>query len=1076
MSSVLNRLSLNQKLILLAAIPMLLFVLFGTLRMTELAERYFAAQRNSLAIDITQQVEQLIFEVQKERGLSAGYIGSDQEQFHRRLMAQRTITDEQVSVFLNSRELADFNRSYAQASRQAVNLQQNFEQIKALRAELKQARIDVDQLKADEPQKFYRDFSHHLLVIISQIQMRTQNTLQAKSYHDLINILKIQELAGQERGLMNRLLASSKVEPAAYLALSSVESALDVAEIELVSTALEANLPIIQNSLNNDASHKVSLMREQVRSQIALVALGRQMSEAMGYGGMIHNFKNFLLRGEPEYISAFERNLHKFWLKLNEARQLSYLTSSQLGALEQLASTVEEYHRHLDLLVRLKGEGVPIVEQDRQVRLNDEPMLQALSKLQFQTPIVSSEEWWQASSETIAYLYSASTQLTENIAELSLAQKRESLFYLLLGVLAAICNIILLLVVGRFIVNNLIERISTISTVMQRMAKDTDLQLTVPVDGTDEVAKMSKALNLMLNERLKANRQLNVAEAVFKYCAEGIVVTNKDNHIEAVNPAFTQITGYDFDEVKGRSPSLLNSNQQPHHFYVQMWESLKQYGKWQGEIWNKRKNGQVYPEYLAITVVKDEQGEVIQHIGLFLDISNRKKYEKDIWYKSNYDALTNLPNRQLYNVRLQQMLQIAEQKSCSVSVLFIDLDRFKYVNDIYGHSIGDELLQIVAARLESLLEQYDFVSRLSGDEFVMVMGHVEHQGRIEERAEQIISHLSSPFGINRNEILISASIGVSCYPTNGQEVEVLTRNAETAMYQAKGDGRNNFSFFSSDMNKDMLERITLEQSLRRAVLQQEFCLHYQPIIDNQTEQIIAVEALVRWLDPKKGLIPPDQFIPIAEETGLIEPIGEWVLQQALSDLKGWHEKGYLINMAINVSSRQLVHSHANEFACLLNGLLQKFDIAPQSLHIEITESMLMADTEQALNALNAIRALGVEIYLDDFGTGYSSLSYLKRFPISVIKIDKSFVDNMLEDKADANLIKAIIMMGQSLDMKLVAEGVENMAQQEFLQGLGCDYVQGYLISRPLAEVDIIELLADAAKTQLEEIELNWETA
>ena len=305
---------------------------------------------------------------------------------------------------------------------------------------------------------------------------------------------------------------------------------------------------------------------------------------------------------------------------------------------------------------------------------------------------------------------------------------------------------------------------------------------------------------------------------------------------------------------------------------------------------------------------------------------------------------------------------------------------------------------------------------------------------------------------------------------------MLTRNAETAMYQAKGDGRNNFSFFSADMNKDMLQRITLEQSLRRAVLQQEFCLHYQPIIDNQTGQIIAVEALVRWLDPKKGLIPPDQFIPIAEETGLIEPIGEWVLQQALSDLKGWHEKGYLINMAINVSSRQLVHSHANEFACLLNGLLQKFDIAPQSLHIEITESMLMADTEQALNALNAIRALGVEIYLDDFGTGYSSLSYLKRFPISVIKIDKSFVDNMLEDKADANLIKAIIMMGQSLDMKLVAEGVENMAQQEFLQGLGCDYVQGYLISRPLAEMDIIELLADAAKAQLEEIELNWETA
>ena len=493
-----------------------------------------------------------------------------------------------------------------------------------------------------------------------------------------------------------------------------------------------------------------------------------------------------------------------------------------------------------------------------------------------------------------------------------------------------------------------------------------------------------------------------------------------------------------------------------------MWQSLQTEGKWQGEIWNKRKNGQVYPEYLAITVVKDDAGQIIQHIGLFLDISNRKQYEQDIWYKTHYDQLTNLPNRSLYTIKVQQEMIMAQENNRQVAILFIDLDRFKYTNDIYGHEVGNELLRQVASRLKSLVSKHDFVARLGGDEFIIILPRIRRQHQVQAIADKVNARLASPFGVDGDELMISASIGISLFPENGSSEELLTRNAETAMYQAKNDGRNNYRYYSPEMNEHMLERIQLEQRLRQAVIRQEFCLHYQPIVNLDDRTITGVEALIRWQDPKFGMISPNMFIPIAEETGLIVPIGEWVLQQALTDLAHWHSLGFKISMAINVSGRQLLDQNKTSFKCLLKALLQKNDIEPQYLHIEITESMLMDDTEQCLAALESIRSLGLDIYIDDFGTGYSSLSYLKRFPIAVIKIDKSFVDNMLERESDAKLIKAIVMMGQSLELKLVAEGIETHAQWQMLQALGCDFGQGYLFSHPLPAQELESYLHQQA--------------
>ncbi|MFV7771213.1 EAL domain-containing protein [Shewanella marisflavi] len=1058
MSSMLNRYSLSQKLILLATIPMLLLLIFGSLRMFDLVERQQTAQRNALGVVITEQSQKLIFALQNERGLSAGIVASQGAQFQQRLLAQRSQTDKLLHELLDAPDIAALNRSLNDVDRPSVNLQQSVATIHALADRLKTIRQDIDRGDEGVSFNYYSEFTQHLLVLISQIQSQVQNIQLAKAYNDLIHMLKLQELVGKDRDLMNRLLSADSLDPQAYLSQYAMKNDLLDAFHEMLSTTSAADRALVEETLDNEALQELNEIKERVRGQVSLISMANQLRNRLGFGGLIDHYQDFLLSGEEAHLLLFAEDSLAIQTLLQQAQTLPYLTLHQRQALQTIASTVEQYRQSVDAERAHKRAGNAGPQPElRRSGTEDQAMLAALAQLQQQAPIVSSESWWALSSDALGLMNQASLTLSSNIARVAERQGREAQSLLLLGIVAALCNFLFLVILGRLIVNNLVTRIGTVASLMQRMAQDTQLQLSVPVDGNDEVAKMSMALNAMLSERQKANRELSLASAVFEYCTEGIVVTDRDNLIEAVNPAFTQITGYSLEEVKGRSPAILNSHQQPRHFYEQMWQSLKQYGKWQGEIWNKRKNGQIYPEYLAITVVKDEKGRVVQHIGLFLDISNRKKYEQDIWYKSNYDALTNLPNRQLYNAKLSQMLQLAEQRCCAVAVLFIDLDRFKYINDIYGHAVGDELLQVAAARLESLLEQHDFVARLSGDEFVVVMGHTQHQGEIEQRAKQILKHLSSPFGINRNELLISASVGISCYPGNGSSVEVLTRNAETAMYQAKQDGRNCFGYFSADMNSNMLARITLEQSLRSAVLQHEFCLHYQPIVETSSGEGVAVEALLRWHHPKKGLVSPDEFIPIAEETGLIEPIGEWVIQQALRDLSHWHRQGLMIDMAINVSGRQLNHGDPNHFACMLNGLLQKYDVAPQYVHIEITESILMADTELSLKALTAIRHLGVEIYLDDFGTGYSSLSYLKQFPISVIKIDKSFVYNMMEDRADANLIKAIINMGQSLDMRLVAEGVETESQRSFLQGLGCDFVQGYLISKamPLEEIDPI---------------------
>lgn len=1054
MASVINRISFKNKLLLFAAIPMLLLSLFVSITMSGLLDSFQTAQKNTLTIEVTLEIENLLFELQKERGLTAGFIGSQGEKYQRRLLEQQQQTDLQLNQLLTNNALGEMLSQNTERSRV---LFENFQRIQAIALQLPDIRQNVPQL-GGSPFQYFSEFNYRLLIFISQLQVHTQDPLQSSAYNDLLNVLNIQELAGQERGLVNQLLSAKLMTSNTIITIHAIENELDDSINQLLSTADAEHKQSIRKILSNDTHTQYLVMRQKIKSQIHLVGLAQELNLLLGYGGLIHNFKNYLLRGDLNYFEQFQSDVQQLKNKLSTIEQQHLLTPLQRASITQIRETIEEYQENIFLLKQLKLQGITIQEQDKLVRVDDGPMLASLSKLQLQTPKVDSENWWQVTSKRIDDLHQLSSTISNRIEKLSAQQKNDSLLFLAVGITVTLINILLLFILGRTMVRNLVGSVSAIARDMQKMAQDPHLDLTVTVEGDDEIAQMSQSLNLMLKERLKANNQLNLAAAVFNYSAEGIMVTDKDNCIELVNPAFTQITGYTLEEVKGKKPSMLKSDMQPTGYYQSMWSSLEQSDKWEGEVWNKRKNGQVYPEYLAITVVRDEAGNIVQHIGLFLDISNRKKYEQDIWYKTNYDALTNLPNHHLYTTRLQQEILQSKQRSSQLAILFIDLDRFKYINDIYGHNLGNELLRLVAARLEYLLDKHDFVARYSGDEFVIIKTQVETEEQLKKFTKSVLKHISSPFDLSHNELMISASIGICLYPDNGDDPELLTRNAETAMYKAKGDGRSNYRYFSPEMNANMLERIELEQRLRRAVLQKEFCLNYQPIVTLNDRSIIGVEALIRWQDPKFGLIPPDQFIPLAEETGLIEPIGEWVLEQALIDLHSWHSQGYMINMAVNVSGRQLINGNQISFNRLISKLLKKYGIDAKYLHIEITESMLMEDREQCLHALEAIRDHGMDIYIDDFGTGYSSLSYLKSFPISVIKIDKSFVDNMLECPSDANLIKAIIMMGKSLELKLVAEGIETEKQLAFLRSLGCDFGQGYLISRPLPNHELSNLL------------------
>lgn len=561
---------------------------------------------------------------------------------------------------------------------------------------------------------------------------------------------------------------------------------------------------------------------------------------------------------------------------------------------------------------------------------------------------------------------------------------------------------------------------------------------------------------LDITARKEAEAGLRLSRQVFDNTAEGILITDAYFNVLEVNQAYLNITGYSRDEVIGEKPMVMSTGLHNQQHYDEIWQALREEGKWVGEIWNRRKNGESYPEWLSISAVTDSKKAVQNYVAVFTDITLRKQSEERLQFLANHDALTHLPNRMLLQERIEQGLLRVRRSHGKLAVLFIDLDRFKVINDTLGHQAGDMLLQEAARRLKDCLRVSDTVARQGGDEFVVLVEDFADTQYLTAVASKIMNVLAQPFILLNQELYISASIGISVYPEDGLDLFSLLKNADVAMYRAKESGKNTFHFYAAESNVHSMERLALENSLRRALERKEFVLHYQAKTNLRTGKIIGAEALLRWQHPELGLIKPAEFISLAEETGLIIPIGAWVLEQACREAFNWRKAtGQSIRVGVNLSARQFREDGLRQ--TIADALMQS-GLTVDCLELEITESMIMQNAERATDLLEHFREMGAHVLIDDFGTGYSSLGYLKNFPIDSLKIDRSFVRDIPQDSDDMAITQAIIALARSLNIKVVAEGVENREQLKFLHSQGCDLMQGYIFSMPLPADEFLELL------------------
>jgi len=565
-------------------------------------------------------------------------------------------------------------------------------------------------------------------------------------------------------------------------------------------------------------------------------------------------------------------------------------------------------------------------------------------------------------------------------------------------------------------------------------------------DNQGQLRGLTVGTHIDISRQVENEAKLSLSAQVFERGNEGVVITDAEQHILTVNRAFSRITGYDEAELLGQKPNQLASGRHNKTFYRAMWKAIDETGAWQGEVWNRRKDGSVYPEWLSVSRVANDKGEVTHYIGIISDISRLKENQEEIHRLAYYDPLTQLPNRSLLEERADFALRLARRGNRSVALLFLDLDNFKNINDSLGHKVGDRLLQAFAQRLDALVREEDTFARPGGDEFILLLPNTDANGAA-HTAQKLLKLLKRPFRIDSYNLSVSTSIGIALYPEDGSALNQLYTNADIAMYRAKQKGRNTYSFFTPELQTHYVRLMEVENAMREALQQGQFSLHYQPQQEIVGGALVGLEALLRWRHPELGQISPAEFIPIAESSGLIIPLGDWVLNEATRQLRAWIDAGIAPpKIAVNLSAAQFRQAELPDRVLVA---LEQSQLPAEYLELELTESMTMEDPERAITTINRLHSQGISLSIDDFGTGYSSLNYLKRFKISKLKIDQAFVRDLQTDNDDRVIVSTIITLAKSLGLRCIAEGVETEEQLDFLRELGCNDLQGYYLSPPL---------------------------
>ena len=766
------------------------------------------------------------------------------------------------------------------------------------------------------------------------------------------------------------------------------------------------------------------------------------------------------------------------------ALMLRHLASENASSMSILADTLEETKNTVELTLNFMITDYPDAQSEIAVRienLNKQMQLyfsnmnevRALSadfekELAFASLTKIESEIHPKITNTIKELKSyEADDISLSREDLVSAVRRNLTLTISIGVLGGM----FLLTIAFIVTRRITKRLSVLLNWSNKISKG-NWSHALETESRDEVGKLTFAMEDMrrniqsahselAQSKLKAERvadTLKIYANAFENSGEPILITDENNNIININKAFTEQIGYTREEVMGKNPRIFASGKTPASTYEEMWKSLNETGFWQGELWDKTKSGRIFPKLAAISAIKDEYNQDLFYIASFADISDRKEAEERIAHLAHHDILTGLQNRFSLEDRLEQALSIAQRDQTMVALFFIDLDRFKNINDSLGHHAGDKLLIEVANRLKECVRDSDIVARIGGDEFVIVLTGMKDSTQAALIAETLLRQVSRPYVIDKHTLETSPSIGISIYPDDGSNVDELMRNADIAMYHAKEQGRNNYHFFTDSMLVSAQERLKFQAELRSALDKGELELHYQPQIDAGKQYISSVEALIRWEHPERGMIPPDDFIPIAEETGFIHELGEWIFNEACRQLATWRSQGITkLKMAVNLSAKQL---HSIELSNIVSTMLTMHQLRGEDLELEITETAAMTDPEVALEQLNALRELGVGLAIDDFGTGYSSLAYLKRLPIQTLKLDRTFVRDLEHDQNDLEISTATIGLAHSLGLQVVAEGVETQGQLEFLVAHQCDYLQGYYFSKPLPAAEATKFLTE----------------